>query len=168
MILAAAAAAAAAALFLVPAFDGLSVASRVTGLRSRSDSDSLREGDLERRSVSKRERAGRSGSSLSKRDRGRRSSDMAARGCGVRIGVTAKVIVVRAVAWNAWSNEPPVVCSLAPAVVAFHAAARANHDGRGRSVNQKFWALWGSSHIHQHLTISLVLANERRPSIDLT
>jgi len=94
LILAAAAAAAAAALFLVPAFDGLSVASRVTGLRSRSDSDSLREGDLERRSVSKRERAGRSDSSLSKRDRGRRSSDMAARGCEVRIGVTVKVIAV--------------------------------------------------------------------------
>lgn len=27
----------------------------------------------------------------------------------------------------AWSREPPVVCSLAPAVVPFHAAARANH-----------------------------------------
>ena len=90
MILAAAAAAAAAALFFVPAFDGLSVASRVTGLRSRCDSDSLRDGDLERRSVSKRERVGRSGSSLSKRDRGRRSSDMFARGCGVRIGVAVE------------------------------------------------------------------------------
>lgn len=83
LILAAAAAAAAAALFLVfaLAFEGLSVASRVTGLRSRCDSGSFRDGDLERRSVSKRERAGRSGSSLSKRDRGRRSSDMFARRC---------------------------------------------------------------------------------------
>jgi hypothetical protein len=85
LILAAAAAAAAAALFLVLALDGLSVSSRGTagtagGLRSRCASDSLRDGDLERRSVSKRERVGRSGSSLSKRDRGRRSSDMFARG----------------------------------------------------------------------------------------
>lgn len=76
MILAAAAAAAAAALFLKLAEAGLSVPSREIGLRARCDSDSRRDGDLERRSVSKRERAGRSGSSLSKRDRGRRSSDM--------------------------------------------------------------------------------------------
>jgi hypothetical protein len=92
LILAAAAAAAAAALFLVLALDGLSVSSRGTagGLRSRCASDSLRDGDLERRSVSKRERVGRSGSSLSKRDRGRRSSDMFARGCSAVIGVAAK------------------------------------------------------------------------------
>jgi hypothetical protein len=77
LILAAAAAAAAAALFLVvPAVEGLSVASRAIGLRARCGSDSRREGERERRSVSKRERAGRSVSSLSKRDRGLRSSDM--------------------------------------------------------------------------------------------
>lgn len=93
LILAAAAAAAAAALFFVLALDGLSVASRVTGLRSRCDTDSLLDGDLERRSVSKRERAGRSGSSLSKRDRGRRSSDIFARGCDLRIGVAVEVKV---------------------------------------------------------------------------
>src|SRR5690242_2663733 len=46
LILAAAAAAAAAALFFMPALDGLSVASRATGLRSRCDSDSFRDGDL--------------------------------------------------------------------------------------------------------------------------
>jgi hypothetical protein len=81
-ILAAAAAAAAAALFLVLAAEGLSVASRVKGLRARCDSDSRREGERERRSVSKRERAGRSaGSSSSKRERGRRSSDMLRGGC---------------------------------------------------------------------------------------
>jgi hypothetical protein len=51
-------------------------ASRATGLRARSDSDWRLDGERERRSVSKRERAGRSVSSLSKRDRGRRSSDM--------------------------------------------------------------------------------------------
>jgi hypothetical protein len=76
LILAAAAAAAAAALFFILAAAGLSVPSRAIGLRARCDSGSLRDGDLERRSVSKRERVGRSPSSLSKRDRGRRSSDM--------------------------------------------------------------------------------------------
>jgi hypothetical protein len=80
LILAAAAAAAAAALFFMLAAAGLSVPSRATGLRARCDcdcdSESLRDGDLERRSVSKRERVGRSPSSLSKRERGRRSSDM--------------------------------------------------------------------------------------------
>tara|TARA_R110002003_G_scaffold38_11_gene2373 strand:+ start:4244 stop:4660 length:417 start_codon:yes stop_codon:yes gene_type:complete len=78
LILAAAAAAAAAALFLRPAVEGLSEASRATGLRARCDcdSDSRREGERERRSVSKRERTGRSASSLSNRERGRRSSDM--------------------------------------------------------------------------------------------
>lgn len=76
LILAAAAAAAAAALFLKLADAGLSVPSREMGLRARCDSDSRRDGERERRSVSKRERAGLSGSSLSKRDRGRRSSDM--------------------------------------------------------------------------------------------
>ena len=97
LILAAAAAAAAAALFLVLALDGLSVSSRVTagagGLRSRCASDSLRDGDLERRSVSKRERVGRSGSSLSKRDRGRRSSDMLARGGSAVTGGRSEVVV---------------------------------------------------------------------------
>ena len=95
LILAAAAAAAAAALFLVLALDGLSVSSRVTagGLRSRCASDSLRDGDLERRSVSKRERVGRSASSLSKRDRGRRSSDMLARGGSAVTGGRSEVVV---------------------------------------------------------------------------
>jgi hypothetical protein len=98
LILAAAAAAAAAALFLVrPAADGLSDASRATGLRARSASDSRLEGERERRSVSKRERAGRSVSSLSKRERGRRSSDMM-RSCvvavrrGIAVGVSLKII----------------------------------------------------------------------------
>jgi hypothetical protein len=84
LILAAAAAAAAAALFLVPAVDGLSEPSRATGLRARCDSDSRLEGDRERRSVSKRERTGRSVSSLSNRDRGRRSSDMFVQLCRSR------------------------------------------------------------------------------------
>jgi hypothetical protein len=81
LILAAAAAAAAAALFFRLLAAGLSEPSRATGLRARCDSDSLRDGDRERRSVSKRERAGRSVSSLSKRDRGRRSSDMVCSCC---------------------------------------------------------------------------------------
>jgi hypothetical protein len=74
----AAAAAAAAALFLtmLAAVEGLSVSSRAIGLRARSDSDSRRDGERERRSVSKRERVGGVASSLSKRDRGLRSSDM--------------------------------------------------------------------------------------------
>jgi hypothetical protein len=157
LILAAAAAAAAAALFLVPAFDGLSVASRVTGLRSRSDSDSLREGDLERRSVSKRERAGRSGSSLSKRDRGRRSSDMVARKN-----------------WCYRESDSGLVKSAGSSLLA--SACRGSlprrHTtqspiGRGRRVNQKFWALWGSSHTHQRQTLSFTLANRRRRSITL-
>lgn len=86
----AAAAAAAAAFALTAAAAGLSVPappapapapasiepSRAIGLRSRCASDSRRDGERDRRSVSKRDRLGGSGSSLSKRERGRRSSDM--------------------------------------------------------------------------------------------
>lgn len=89
LILAAAAAAFAAASFLKLDDAGLSVPSRAIGLRARCDSDSLRDGDLERRSESKRERTGRSASSLSKRDRGRRSSDM------MRVAVAIVVVVLR-------------------------------------------------------------------------
>jgi hypothetical protein len=79
LILAAAAAAAAAAPVNLPLSElaGLSETPRSKGLRARRDSGSLLGGDRERRS--KRERDGRSDSSLSKRERGRCWSDMVCR-----------------------------------------------------------------------------------------
>ena len=99
LIFAAAAAAFAAAAFalalLSSAVAGLPEAPRPMGLRVRRESGSLLEGDRERRS--KRERGGRSDSSLSKRERGRGSSDMVARALGadVEAGVAGKTATAR-------------------------------------------------------------------------